>query len=174
MDLPGDLSDAELAELRWQVGLGPRPEHITRDTIVVTEVVDAMREGGEEPVPAEGGDWVIQRYPGPAWESGAPRAASRVPGSCVSSLVHEDAPHGKRWALTCRWEIHPDGYPEVDAFFRSLAALHRDGGAFFGYLRWYEDPEPDAWLRVEDRKVVAHHKGARVALPWEWTVEGGP
>ncbi|MBB6553547.1 hypothetical protein [Nonomuraea rubra] len=46
MDLRGDLSETELAELRRHLGLGSRPEHITEETIVVNEVLDLLPAAG--------------------------------------------------------------------------------------------------------------------------------
>ncbi|GAA3986614.1 hypothetical protein GCM10023085_80930 [Actinomadura viridis] len=165
MDLRGDLPDAEVAELRWQVGLGPRPAHVAEQTLIVNEVLDMMRDGGEEPVQDENGDWVIKRYPEPAWCDGSPRAASKIPGVGFSSLVREGGASGERWALTCRWEIHPDGHAEVAALLDRLAE-RCDDARFFGYLRWYEHAEPDTMLRIRDGKVVTYRDGEFVSPMW--------
>lgn len=174
VDLRGNLTDAELAELRWRVGLGSRPDHIAEETIVVNEILDMILDDDEEgeegqaPVQDEHGDWLIKRYPDPAWHDGSPHAAAKIPGVAFSTLVREQDAYGDRWALTCRWEIHPDGHGEVTELFDWLAGRCDSDGSFFGYLRWYEDDEPDTPLHVRDGKVVTYRDGKFVApLTWD-------
>jgi hypothetical protein len=165
IDLRGDLAERDVAELRWQVGLGPRPPHITERTIVVNDVLDLLTDE-QEPVQNENGDWVIKQFPEPAWHDGSPHAASRTFGVDFSSLVHVNDGGGERWALTCRWEVHPDGCAEVARLFGWLAArLHKDG-SFFGYQRWYEDDEPEL-LGIRDGKIMARRKGTFVPPFWD-------
>ncbi|MFC4114420.1 hypothetical protein [Nonomuraea zeae] len=165
MDLRGDLPETELAELRWHLGLGPRPEHITEQTIIVNEVLDLL---DDEQVPArdESGNWVIKEFPRPAWEDGSPYAATKIPGAGCSILVRADDHGDGRWALTCRWEIHPDGHAEVAGLLGWLAARLHENESFFGYQRWYEHDEPEL-LSVLDGKVVTCREGAFVPPFWD-------
>ncbi|MCP2340740.1 hypothetical protein [Actinomadura rupiterrae] len=172
-DLRASLSEAEVAELRWQVGLGPRPEHIGEETLVVNEILDIVRDEGEEPVQDEDGDWVIKRFPEPAWHDGSPRAAYKIPGVVSSSLVREGAADGGRWALTCRWEIHPDGHAEIAELFDWLAGRCDSETAFFGYLRWYEEGEPDTPLHLRAGKIVTFRDGKFVP-PFAWDEDDEP
>lgn len=165
MDLRGDLSGSELAELRWHLGLGPRPEHITEEMVVVNDVLDLL-DDEQEPVQDEEGDWVINEYPEPAWSDGSPYAGSKMPGVGFSALVRGDEDDGGRWALTCRWEVHPDGHAELAELISWLTArLHRDW-SFFGYQRWYEDEEPEL-LRLREGKVVVSRDGTVAPPFWD-------
>ncbi|MCP2361866.1 hypothetical protein HD597_008886 [Nonomuraea thailandensis] len=162
MDLRGDLPEAELAELRWHLGLGSRPGHVAERTIVVNEVLDLLPDE-QEPMRDENGDWVIKEFPRPAWgDGGSPYAASKIPGAGFSILVRGD----ERWALTCRWEVHPDGHAEVAELMGRLAVRLHENGSFFGYQRWYEDDEPEV-LGVRDGKVVTCRDGGFVPPFWE-------
>ncbi|GAA3230467.1 hypothetical protein [Nonomuraea helvata] len=165
MDLRGDLSETELGELRWHLGLGSRPEHITEETIVVNEVLDLLPEE-QKPVRDEHGDWVIKESPQPAWDDGSPYAASKIPGAGYSILVRADDHDGGRWALTCRWEVHPDGHAEVAELMDRLVARLHGNGSFFGHQRWYEDEEPEL-LGIRDGKVVTRCDGAFVPPFWD-------
>ncbi|GAA0708882.1 hypothetical protein Drose_21660 [Dactylosporangium roseum] len=51
-DLRGDLAEPDLAELRWHLGLGPRPEHVTAATVIVV----ARRQGTSVPPFWDGSD----------------------------------------------------------------------------------------------------------------------
>lgn len=165
MDLRGDLPETELAELRWHLGLGSRPEHITEKTIVVNEVLDLLPDE-QEPVQDENGHWVIKEFPQPAREDGSPYAASKIPGAGCSILVRADDHADERWALTCRWEVHPDGHAEVAEWIDWLTARLHKNESFFGYQRWYEADEPEL-LSVRDGKVVTCRDGAFVPPFWD-------
>ncbi|MGW0806020.1 hypothetical protein [Nonomuraea sp. NPDC002799] len=165
MDLRGDLSETELAELRWHLGLGSRPEHITEETIVVNEVLDLL-DDEQKPVRDEKGDWVIKDFPQPAWDGGSPYAASKIPGAGCSILVRADDHDDERWALTCRWEIHPDGHAVLARLIGWLVARLHKNECFFGYQRWYEDDQPEL-LSVRDGKVVTCRDGTFVPPFWE-------
>ncbi len=72
--------------------------------------------------------------------------------------------HGDgHWALTCRWEIHPDGHPEVAGLIAWLAARRHKNGPFFGYQRWYEADEPEL-LSPRRESCVACRDGATAVL----------
>ncbi|SPL88110.1 unnamed protein product [[Actinomadura] parvosata subsp. kistnae] len=171
MDVRDDLPDTELAELRWHLGLGPRPAHLTEETIIVNEVLDLLDED-QEPVRDEHGDWVIKQLPEPAWSDGSPYAASKLPGAGFSVLVRSDDRDTGRWALTCRWEIHPDGHGEVAELMGWLTArLHEDHHSFSGYQRWYEDDRLEQ-LSIQDGEVVARRDGGFVPPFWDEPDEG--
>ncbi|GAA2620148.1 hypothetical protein GCM10010399_59090 [Dactylosporangium fulvum] len=165
VDLRGDLAEPDLAELRWHLGLGPRPEHVTAATIVVNDVLDLLTDE-QAPVRDESGNWVIKEFPEPAWHDGSPYAAAKMPGVGLSTLVHVDDRRGGRWALTCRWEVHPDGHAAVAELLGWLAARLRDSRSFFGYQRWYEDDEPEP-LGIQEGKVVVRRKGTSVPPFWD-------
>ncbi len=154
---------AELAEARWHLGIGPRPAHISAQTIVVDEVLDLLPED-TKPVQNEDGNWVITEFPEPAWSDGSPYAAWKIPGAAFSTLVAGS--DGGRWALACRWEVHPDGHAVLAEFIDWLIARHHENRSFFGYQRWYEDTEPEL-LSVRDGKVVTCRGGAFVPPFWD-------
>jgi hypothetical protein len=170
MDLRGDLPESELAELRWHLGLGPRPGHITAQTIVVNEVLDLLHDD-QQPVRDEHGDWVIKEFPEAAWHDGSPYAASKMPGAGFSTLVRGDDHDGGRWALSCRWEVHPDGHVQLAEFIGWLTARLRESQSFFGYQRWYEDREPEL-LSFRDGKVMTYRDGTFVPPFWDETDAG--
>lgn len=140
IDLRDDFSEQELAELRWHLGLGPRPAELTILTDFATFEDDS-------PFPV----------------LGRRGAGSRIGGVVLSLL--EARPNG--WALTTRQELHPDEFEELDAFLAWLAGkadydyLAADGttksggfGQFVGYLRWYEDAAIDKLLVIDDFQIV--------------------
>lgn len=167
MDLRGDLPEAELAELRWHLGLGPRPEHITEEQVVVNEVLDLLDED-QHPVQDEHGDWVLKEYPEPAWHEGAPYAATKMPGVGFSTLVRggERYHDSERWALTCRWEVHPDAHDGVADLIDWLVARIHTRDSFFGYQRWYEDERPEL-LALRDEKIMTTRDGVCGPPFWE-------
>ncbi|MEV7232155.1 hypothetical protein AB0M79_34895 [Polymorphospora sp. NPDC051019] len=133
LNLRDDLTDAELASLRWFLGLGVRPENLS----ILAESPIAIVDGGEESRPVLAGR-------GAAWKTG---------GALVSELVRRGNPAG--WAITSRQELHPDEFDEVLALLSWLAdradypyrdhdGTVRSGGCgnVVGYLRFYEDVDP--------------------------------
>ncbi|MFB7965916.1 hypothetical protein HLK56_19810 [Streptomyces sp. G9] len=144
VDLRDGLSERQLAELRWHLGLGPQPGHLTVVTDFPCVVVDddGVPRVGNEPRPLLAGS-------GPAW---------RTTGALCSALVARDGLPGGGWALTSRTEIHPDEAEEVGALLRWLAEhVHdtrrqEDGTVRLGYYRACEDPVPSA-LEVRDGRV---------------------
>lgn len=90
LDLRADLSDEETAELRWHLGLGPRPV-----TLTIVRAFPAVVEDDE-------GEPVIEDDPVPLL--GCHDAALKVDGALTSVL----SAHEGGWALTARQEIHPD------------------------------------------------------------------
>ena len=134
VDLRDELSEQELAELRWHLGIGPQPENLT---IVTTfPGVELDDSGGpvivDEPHPLLGEN-------GAAW---------RVGGALCSALaVRADGPR-KGWSLTSRQEIHPDAFELVGELLCWLAAKAHDAHAFaggrvrIGSVRFFEDLAP--------------------------------
>ncbi len=124
MTLRPDIGDAELAELRWHLGLGPRPDTYP---IGSDKHVDIFPLGD----PTD---------PGCAWETAEPEplfaergAAHHVGGALVSELV--TAPRGL--ALTVRQEVHPDSFAQLRTLLEWLSRGTET--SFLGYLRFYEE-----------------------------------
>lgn len=131
LDLRDDLTDDEVAELRWHLGLGPRPE-----TPAIVRTYNIAVEGGP-----------VLGHHGEAWKVG---------GALTSVLT---ARRAGGWALALRQEVHPDQYDEVGELLTWLAAratdAHRrfDGAVRLGWTRHYECDQPDP-LDVRDGKPV--------------------
>ncbi|MFD3327400.1 hypothetical protein [Streptomyces sp. NPDC058701] len=159
VDLRDEISATELAELRWHLGIGPRPERLSIVTEFPVVVVD------------DSGAPVVEDDPRPLLAGNG--AAARVGGVLGSALEPRTDPPRRGWALTCRQEVHPDEFEEVGELLGWLAArahaTHRladgadraggadgsdtAGGAVrIGFLRFHEDEVPAA-LRVEDGRV---------------------
>ncbi|MGW7069310.1 hypothetical protein ACWGII_14880 [Streptomyces sp. NPDC054855] len=130
LDLRDDLSEGEVAELRWHLGLGPRPTALTvvREFPVVVE--DAR------------GELVTEDDPAPLL--GCHDTALKVAGALTSVLL----PREGGWALTARQEIHPDAFDRVGELLTWLAAraeghhARLDGSVRVGWTRFYEQDEP--------------------------------
>ncbi|MFI9048439.1 hypothetical protein [Streptomyces sp. NPDC053427] len=141
MDLCDDLSEGEIAELRWHLGLGAQPESLTLVTAFPVVVEDDLGElvTENDPVP-------LLASHGEAWKVG---------GALTSVLVRR----AEGWALTARQEIHPDDCDRVGELLEWLAtkadALHRrfDGSVQVGWIRFYEDERPGP-LTVRDGRTV--------------------
>ncbi|MFD3781077.1 hypothetical protein [Streptomyces sp. NPDC058612] len=144
VDLRDELCAAELAELRWHLGTGPRPERLSIVTEFPVVVVD------------DAGLPVVEDDPHPLLAGHG--AAARVGGALRSALAARTDPAGRGWSLTCRQEIHPDEFGQVGELLRWLAArAHRthalaDGAVGIGFLRFHEDEVPGV-LRVENGQV---------------------
>ncbi|MEU4932552.1 hypothetical protein AB0G54_39680 [Streptomyces yokosukanensis] len=145
LDLRDELSEEELAELRWHLGAGPKPETLR----IVTEFPLVVED--------EDGQPVIENYPEPLLADHS--EAFKVEGALDSVLERrEDAACGA-WALTSRQEIHPDGFDLVGELLGWLAtkadARHRrfDGSVDLGWIRSYEECQPEPLL-VRDGEVV--------------------
>jgi hypothetical protein len=135
MDLRADITDDELAEIRWHVGQGPRPERLPIGT-------DAYLNTYPLGDPAD---------PECRWETATPEpvfaqrgAALRTGGALVAELVGREQADG--WALTVRQELHPDDFYQLRTLLAWLGA--RSVGAradgielFVGYLRFHESVE---------------------------------
>ncbi|MGW6817398.1 hypothetical protein [Streptomyces sp. NPDC055005] len=144
VDLREEISEAELAELRWHLGIGPRPERLSIVTEFPVVVVD------------DSGIPVIEDDPHPLLAGQG--AASRVSGVLCSTLVSRADLPRKGWSLTSRQEIHPDEFEKVGELLCRLAArahethLLADGAIRVGFLRFHEAQAPDP-LQVKDGQV---------------------
>ncbi|MGW9206200.1 hypothetical protein ACWGR4_04355 [Embleya sp. NPDC055664] len=142
VDLRDELSEDELTELRWHLGLGPKPEmlHIVTGFPFVYEGDDGAPVVEDRPEP------LLGRH-GEAYKAG---------GALVSVLLRR---RDGRWALTSRQEIHPDefdllgellGWPAARAGDRHLRI---DGGVDLGWTRFHESRQAEP-LVVRDGAVV--------------------
>ncbi|MFG2713484.1 hypothetical protein ACGFX2_23430 [Streptomyces goshikiensis] len=144
LDLRGDLSEREVAELRWHLGLGPAPQtlHIVSSFPVVVEDDD--------------GEPVVEDHPEPLL--GRHDAAWRVGGALVSALVRSEPSGTGSWALTARQEVHPDEFELTGELLGWLAARadarHSPtaGTVRLGWTRFHESDRYES-LTVRDGRV---------------------
>ncbi|MFJ2590140.1 hypothetical protein [Streptomyces sp. NPDC087538] len=151
VDLRDELSEPELAELRWHLGIGPQPESLS----IVTEFPIVVEDEAGEPV--------VEDEPRPLLAGSG--AAWRVGGVLGSALVgRADLPR-KGWSLTSRQEIHPDEFEKVGELLRWLAArvqdTHRqvDDVVSIGHLRFHESLIPE----------VIGFAGGQIVWPAQWS-----
>lgn len=145
LDLRDELSEDELAELRWHLGLGPRPEVLR----IVTEFpfVDEDEDGAP----------VIENDPQPLL--GDHGEAFKVDGALLSVLLRREHTRPGAWALTSRQEIHPDQFDLTGQLLSWLASkagdCHRrfDGGVDLGWTRFHESRRTEP-LVVRDGVVA--------------------
>lgn len=145
VDLRDELSEPERAELRWHLGIGPRPESLS----IVTEFPIVVEDEAGEPV--------VVDEPRPLLAGSG--AAWRVGGVLGAALVgRADLPQ-KGWSLTSRQEIHPDEFDKVGELLRWLAArvqaTHRqvDDVVSIGHLRFHESLTPEV-IGVVNGQIV--------------------
>jgi len=141
MDLGDDLTAAEVDELRWHLGLGPRPPRLT----IVPEFPDVL-------VDDDGLPQVVDA-PRPLLAGAGPAHHRGVGGALVSALARRERPAG--WALTTRQELHPDDFGLVRALLDRLAQHHVPGfpgsyGHPIGHLRFHEEIEPSPLFLTAD------------------------
>ncbi|MGW4994907.1 hypothetical protein ACWEQ3_46255 [Streptomyces mirabilis] len=145
LNLRQNLSDEEVAEIRWHLGLGPKPEilHIVPAFPIVVEDDRGELVTEDDPVPLLG-------RRGEAW---------KVDGALVSVLLRpEDARNGS-WALTIRQEIHPDEFDRTGELLSWLADKaddrHRPSTSTvrLGWTRFCESDRFEP-LMVRDGEVV--------------------
>ncbi|MFI9271297.1 hypothetical protein ACIGXM_11370 [Kitasatospora sp. NPDC052896] len=135
VDLGDELSEQEIAELRWHLGLGPQPERLT----IVTAFPFVVEDDAGNPVVED------EPYPLLA-ERGA---AARVGGALCSALASRADLPRRGWSLTSRQEVHPDDFEKVGELLCWLAArahdthLLVDHAVWIGYLRFHEDLMPE-------------------------------
>ncbi|WBB61212.1 hypothetical protein O7599_01230 [Streptomyces sp. WMMC500] len=134
-ELPADLADAETAELRWHLGLGPRPE---RPTVVVDGWPLTTVEEEGEPLPED--RWEIDTYPLLAQRG---PADPRIGGVVFSELARREGAADAGWALSSRQVLHSDDLTLLEQLLRWLQARavgYRGGPACFScHTRFYED-----------------------------------
>ncbi|MEU5951593.1 hypothetical protein [Streptomyces sp. NPDC047525] len=141
VDLRDDVTEDEVAELRWHLGLGPQPEELT-----IVREFPVVRED-------DLGELVIEDAPEPLM--GCHDTALKVGGALTSVLLRRE----EGWALTARQEIHPDGFDRVGellAWMASKARAHHErfgGPVHVGWTRFHEEDRPDA-LTVRNGEVV--------------------
>ncbi|MGW5739130.1 MULTISPECIES: hypothetical protein [Streptomyces] len=144
LDLRDDVSERDIAELRWHLGLGPQPQQlgIVREFPVVVE--------------DDRGELVTEDAPVPLL--GCHDTARKVDGALTSALLRHEA---GGWSLTSRQEIHPDDFDRLGELLTWLAAKsdvsteRRVGAVLVGRIRFYEE---DAFspLLVRGGVVVWH------------------
>ncbi|MFJ6017145.1 hypothetical protein [Streptomyces sp. NPDC092952] len=130
LDLRDELSEDELVELRWHLGLGPKPEtlHIVTEFPFWDEDDDGVLVGEDHPQP-------LLAHHGEAF---------KVDGALVSVLLRRKDTRCGAWALTSRQEIHPDQFDLTGELLGWLAAkagdCHRrlDGSVDLGWTRFHE------------------------------------
>ncbi|MEU6016633.1 hypothetical protein ABZ826_21990 [Streptomyces sp. NPDC047515] len=99
VDLRDEISEQELAELRWHLGIDQQPERLS----IVTEFPCVVMD--------DSGDPVVVDEPHPLLAASG--AASLVGGVlCSAPGSRADLPR-KGWSLTSRQEIHPDDFDIV-------------------------------------------------------------
>ncbi|THA79715.1 hypothetical protein [Streptomyces sp. A0592] len=145
VDLRDEISEPELAELNWHLGIGPRPERLT----IVTAFPVVVLDDADMPV--------IEDHPRPLLAGEG--AAWRVGGVLCSGLASRADLPRKGWSLMSRQEMHPDGFDEVGELLCWLAAraqethLRGDGTVGIGFLRFHEAEVPEV-LRVGSGQVA--------------------
>ncbi|ANP51654.1 hypothetical protein J2Z21_007239 [Streptomyces griseochromogenes] len=145
LDLHDAISEEELAELRWHLGLGPKPEILR----IVTGFPLVVEDDHGEPV--------IQDHPEPLL--GCDGEASKVGGALVSVLLPRQRTGPGAWALTSRQEIHPDDFERTGELLSWLASKagdfhrHPDGSVSLGWTRFCEEPQSEP-LVVRDGAVI--------------------
>ena len=156
MDLRDDLSDDEVDELRWHLGLAPQP----RELPIWSTLSPISREMYQD----DDGNFVVDDEPYAIL--GGRGAGHHIPGAVVSELARREGRGRGGWALATRQEVHPDSMSDVEALLIWLDA-HADlpcdacssgncpAGCevFAGYLRFYEDPRLESYLVIKGGKI---------------------
>lgn len=145
LNLPGNLSDEEVAELRWHLGLAAEPE-----THRIVAVFPDAREDAS-------GEYVIADHPEPLLSGHG--GAWKIGGALVSVLERPEHDRHGTWALTARQEIHPDEFDLTGELLGWLASKaddrHRSatGAVHLGWTRFCES-ERFQPLVVRDGEVL--------------------
>jgi hypothetical protein len=144
LNLHEDLSDEELAEFRWHLGLGAKPEILR----IVPKFPIVVEDDAGEPV--------IEDHPVPLL--GQHGDAWKVDGALTSVLVRPEDPANGAWALTVRQEIHPDQFDSTGQLLAWLSTkadgrhCPKAGVVQLGWTRFYESDRFDP-LFVRDGEV---------------------
>ncbi|MFD0287668.1 hypothetical protein [Streptomyces lutosisoli] len=145
LNLRADLSDDELAELRWHLGLGPQPGTLR----IVPEFPIVVEDHSGQPV--------IEDHPVPLL--GQHGDAWKVDGALTSVLLRPADLEKGAWALTARQEIHPDQFDSIAGLLSWLAGkadgrhCPEAGTVRLGWTRFYESDRFEP-LVVRDGQVV--------------------
>ncbi|MFD8380749.1 hypothetical protein ACFV2X_19725 [Streptomyces sp. NPDC059679] len=137
VNLPDTLSDAEISELRWHLGLAPQP---ATPLSLVTDYAEPLIGDDGRPEEDEQGNWLMSYEPYPVLAATGP--AHRAGGVLLSALEPETR---GGWALTSRQEFHPDELDRVDELLLWLHDRAVDSLAFQCHVRFYEE---DTFARV--------------------------
>ncbi|WP_447034637.1 hypothetical protein [Streptomyces sp. DSM 118878] len=145
LNLRESLSDEEVTELRWHLGLGDKPDTLRLVTSFPVVVVDDC------------GEPVIEDHPVPLL--GRQGEAWKVDGALVAVLLRPEEARQGSWVLTVRQEIHSDEFDSIGELLRWLATKADDrhhsstGGVHLGWTRFYESHQYEP-LVVRDGEVV--------------------
>ncbi|MFR9750995.1 hypothetical protein ACL02S_08155 [Nocardia sp. 004] len=140
VDLRDELSAADVAELRWQLGSGAAPEDGFR---IESGACFAIEGDDGEPVPLD--PEPLLGLHGPAWKIG---------GMLHANLERSSA----GWHLEARQELHAETLQEMTELMLwlyrrvDLGMVGPDGSVELGRLRWHEDAESTP-LMVSDAHV---------------------
>jgi hypothetical protein len=145
MDIRADVTDDELAELRWHVGQGPRPERLTMGT---DSYLNTHPLGDPDDPDCE---WDTDE-PAPAFDGRG--AGSQIAGARVAELVRREDPDG--WSLTVRQEFHPDWFYQLRSLLdwlgpHSVNANVSDIPFFVGYMRYCDSTEIEPLVLLNGR-----------------------
>ncbi|MDH6111495.1 hypothetical protein P3T36_004649 [Kitasatospora sp. MAP12-15] len=132
------VTEGEVAELRWHLGLGPRPEALA----IVSQYLCVEVDDFGAPV-------VVEDDPYPLLDQRGFGSAG-VDGVLDSRLDWAEEP-ARGWTLTSRQQLHPDGFGQLGELCAWLAlhvrGVHGDDVAVgLGTIRFYEDVEPQPLL----------------------------
>ncbi|KAB2350115.1 hypothetical protein [Actinomadura rudentiformis] len=149
-ELPADLSDAELAELRWHLGRGPEPKEFT----IVTDFEVEYVGDGDPAADVADDSWKTRREPLMARRG---PSDARVGGVDFSELALRQGRH-PAWVLTSRQEIH--GPTHWNMLIEMIRWLERRTTSPWGeeglnfYLRHCEDTTLRA-ARLNGERIVS-------------------
>jgi hypothetical protein len=156
IDLRDELSDEEVSELRWHLGMAPQPPEVP--------IWSALAPASQEMYEDEHGNYVVDDEPYALLNGHG--AGHHIPGALFSELVRREGSGRSGWALSARQELHPDDAVDIEALLNWLVAradLPCDdckagncaaGCEFFaGYLRFYEDSVLESTLIIKNGKA---------------------
>lgn len=138
VELPADMTEAELTELRWHLGLGSQPGVLQ----IVTDFSEVEINEDGEPVVVNRPEPLLAGR-GAAWSIGGELSAALDPSTEPPGL----------WVLTARQELHPDQFDRLGELLIWLA--DRSGGTDpvqVGQIR-FEESDQDEPLLVTERAV---------------------